>query len=154
MHIPSYHDHSPLREDRSMTPMIDVVFLLLIFFVCASAGQIRESILKTELAAGGVSSNEVIERDTWLTEVWLRLKRSPEQEQTTVNMNDRDFDSMDELQPQLEALAKAAPEIPVILDIEPQVPLGDMIDVFDTCKAAGFESINFAADPANANAAD
>ena len=30
-----------------MTPLIDVVFLLLIFFVCASTGQIRESLLPT-----------------------------------------------------------------------------------------------------------
>ena len=43
-------------ENNSMTPMIDVIFQLLIFFVCASAGQTLESHLPTELAAGTTES--------------------------------------------------------------------------------------------------
>ena len=42
-----------------MTPLIDVVFLLLIFFVCASTGQIRESLLPTELSGGSIESAAV-----------------------------------------------------------------------------------------------
>ena len=33
---------------------------------------------------------------------------------------------------------------PVILDIEPNVPLGDVIEVYDACRAAEFQSVNFA----------
>ena len=44
------------------------------------------------------------------------------------------------------SLAELAPEIPVILDFEPDVQLEEMIHVYDTCLAAGFESISFAAD--------
>ena len=43
-------------------------------------------------------------------------------------------------------LFRSTTEIPVILDIEPKVPLGDMIHVYDIARAAGFESINFAID--------
>ena len=42
-----------------MTPMIDVVFLLLIFFVCASIGQIPESLLPTPLNSGSIDSIRV-----------------------------------------------------------------------------------------------
>ena len=35
-----------------MTPMIDVVFLLLVFFVCASVGQLPDFLLPAKLAPG------------------------------------------------------------------------------------------------------
>ena len=42
-----------------MTPMIDVVFQLLIFFVVASTGQVAEALLPTELAASGTAAAPV-----------------------------------------------------------------------------------------------
>jgi biopolymer transport protein ExbD len=36
---------------------------------------------------------------------------------------------------------------PVILDVAADVPLGDVIAVYDTCRAAKFHSINFGASP-------
>ena len=57
MRIPTSHRHADAGTiDQAMTPMIDVVFLLLIFFVCASVGQTADSLLPTELAAGGVAA--------------------------------------------------------------------------------------------------
>jgi biopolymer transport protein ExbD len=35
----------------------------------------------------------------------------------------------------------------VILDIDDEVPVGDMIHVYDLCRAAGYQSISFAAEP-------
>ena len=37
-----------------MTPLIDVVFQLLIFFICASTGRLRELLLPTDFAAGAL----------------------------------------------------------------------------------------------------
>ena len=42
MKIPSAHYDRQLDDSQAMTPLIDVVFLLLIFFVCASTDQVRE----------------------------------------------------------------------------------------------------------------
>ena len=49
MKIPSSRDRQSLADGNTMTPMIDVVFLLLIFFVCASIGAVREDIMPTRL---------------------------------------------------------------------------------------------------------
>lgn len=127
-----------------MTPMIDVVFLLLIFFISASANQIREFLLPTELATGSIESTESEPQEKPLGEVWLKLKRLDDQ--TIVELNDREYAQFDQLKQTLTELAALAPEIPVILDINEDVPLGEMIRTYDTCLAAGFQSINFATD--------
>ena len=145
MRIPTYHNHDADRDDQSMTPMIDVVFLLLIFFVCASVGQIRESLLPTKLSAGMVESEEVVEHPKPLGEVWLHLRRIDDL-RTVTQLNGREYRDFASLKAKLIELAQLAPEIPVILDIEPDVPLGDLVRVYDTCSAAEFQSINFAAE--------
>lgn len=142
MRLPVHQDRNSARDSMAMTSMIDVVFLLLIFFVCAASGQIHESQLATDLAPGSVESTEVVDVPKPLGEVWLRLKRRAGG--TVVEVKERDYDDFASLQETLVSLAELAPEIPVILDIEPNVPLGDMIRVYDACRAAQFESIHFA----------
>ncbi len=127
-----------------MTPMIDVVFLLLIFFVCASIGQIRESNLPTPLAgAGSVEVSQPVEAPPPLGNFWITLKREADGT-TTATLNERQFRDWVQLRSVLRQLAAAAAEVPVILDIAPQVPAGDVVDIYDTCKAANFETIQFA----------
>ena len=146
MRIPSYLQHRESNNDQAMTPMIDVVFLLLIFFVCASIGQIREAILPTEIAAGSLQSEKVIERENPLGEVWLKLRH--EDGRTIAEVNGRDYADFAALEETLTSLAELAPEIPIILDVGQQVPLGELIRTYDTCRAARFESINCARDAA------
>ncbi len=58
MKIP--HSLAGRREfSVSMTPMIDVVFLLLIFFVCKASFQIAEAVLPSPLATGGTTAVEL-----------------------------------------------------------------------------------------------
>jgi len=149
MRVPSHHDDVERPADQSMTPMIDVVFLLLIFFVCASLGRIRESLLPSELAAGAIDSQEFRDQPKPFGEVWLFLRPDTDgRTEVQVNEGGETYADFGRLKQQLDLLAAATTEIPVILDIAPNVPLGDMIRVFDTCDAAGFESINFATEPA------
>jgi biopolymer transport protein ExbD len=132
-----------------MTPMIDVVFLLLIFFVCASVGQIRESTLATPLAAGSVEAVDPVESPKPLGEVWVRLARrgAGEGAVTTAEVNNLLYDDWDRLRGTLRELASVAPEVPVILDIGQSVPVGDFVDIYDTCRSAGFDNIQFATAP-------
>ena len=151
MRIPSYQHRENAREHVPMTPMIDIVFLLLIFFVCASVGQIRESLLATELSAGDVDSSENLEREQPLVgELWLRLRRVGAN-RTVVEFNNaqfgRRFEDFRDLQDQLQQLAAVAPDMPVILDIAPLVPMEDMIHVYDICRGAQFQTIQFATNP-------
>jgi biopolymer transport protein ExbD len=149
MRIPVSHQHSRENDDSFMTPMIDVVFLLLIFFVCASVGQIRESTLATPLAAGSVEAVDPVESPKPLGEVWVRLARrgAGEGAVTTAEVNNLLYDDWDRLRGTLRELASVAPEIPVILDIGQSVPVGDFVDIYDTCRSAGFDNIQFATAP-------
>lgn len=134
-------------DDSFMTPMIDVVFLLLIFFVCASIGQIPESLLPTPLSSGALEAADQVDVPKPLGEVWVKLRRihGPEETVTRAELNDQVYDDWAQLRGTLRELAAVAPEIPVILDIGQAVPVGDLVDIYDTCRAAGFDSVKFAA---------
>ena len=148
MKIPSSKDHQSAGDQSTMTPMIDVVFLLLIFFVCAAAGQIRESSLSTDLTSGSI---ETTTPETTPEEqpdpVWLYLKRTPAENKTTVRVNQGgvEYEDLNLLRENLMALGDLArEEIPIILDIEKQVPAKDLIAVYDACREADFQTIKFA----------
>lgn len=146
MKIPQSHDRD--RDFGAMTPMIDIVFLLLIFFVVTASGQVRETVLPTDLAASGAITSEALppEPETLTVEVWLKLTIDESNQRTIVDMNGTTYSDLDRLKQQLRTLAELGPENPVILDIAGTVPLKDVVDVYDTCQAAGFESVSFAAD--------
>lgn len=149
MKIPSSQDRQPNDQQNAMTPMIDVVFLLLIFFVCASAGQLREALMPADLAAGSIESLEAVEPEPRpFGEVWLYLRRI-DGARTIIQLNQggESYEDLGVLREQLLALAAATTEIPVILDIEQGIPLGDLIDVYDACLEARFETIHFATSP-------
>lgn len=133
----------PLRSEDSMTPLIDVVFLLLIFFVCASVGQVAESLLPTELDSGSVSAIAEAESNPAATKVWVYLRIEPGG-QLSLRVESRECSDFAELDANLRQLAELTPESPVILDIAPEVPLEALVDTWDICNRAGFESINFA----------
>jgi biopolymer transport protein ExbD len=147
MRIPTRHRDTNV-ENTSMTPMIDVIFQLLIFFVCASAGQVQEALLPTELAPGSVESVNPLVVERPFGEVWLklhqRLGKEPSDSQTIVELNDREYSDDASLRQTLAVLAETTPEIPVILDIDGPVPLGDVVRVYDACQAANFQQISFA----------
>ncbi len=128
-----------------MTPLIDVVFQLLIFFICASTGHLREMLLPTDFAAGAIGDKAPRQIEKPLGEVRIKLRR--EIDTTIYQVEGREFQELDQLEEILRSLAATAIEIPVILEILPDVPLGDAVSVYDTCRAARFRSIHFAIDP-------
>ena len=145
MRIPSAHRHADAGTiDQAMTPMIDVVFLLLIFFVCASVGQTVEAVLPTELAAGNIAAQQPEPPPEQLEPLWIRLIRLPDH--TEAELNGTRHANLDDLSGILTGLAQAeaAGDIPVVLDISHDVPVGDALRVYDECLAAGFASIDFA----------
>ncbi len=128
-----------------MTPMIDVVFQLLIFFVCTTSFQALEQILPTTLSsAGGVG--EAVETPPELVEledVIIKLGRQPTS--TTWQLNEQAIDSLPKLRERLMRLVRLRSDLPVILDVASDVPLGDVIDVYDLCRVVGFDKVQFAA---------
>ncbi|REJ80784.1 MAG: biopolymer transporter ExbD [Planctomycetota bacterium] len=151
MRLPTQYGTQNRRDQDAMTPMIDVVFQLLIFFVVASTGQVAEAFLPTELSAGGTVTAPVdpMEREPWADEVWVELIFDENEAKTLADLNGTLYEDLTVLTGVLRQLAEVSRESPVILDIGGDVPLGDVILVYDVCRAAGFDSVNFAADPSN-----
>lgn len=124
--------------------MIDVVFLLLIFFVCTASFQIAEAVLPSPLASSGAvemkqpSEPEEIELERVLIEI-VRGENDFE-----FSVNGQPCPSLVRLGELLAALAAIDRTLPVILDIDGQTPLGIAIDVYDHCLLAEFERIQFA----------
>jgi biopolymer transport protein ExbD len=136
--------------DRTVTPMVDVVFQLLVFFVLASGGRIAEHTLSTSLSAGAVASIVSPPSPAAKPEssVWLHLRRDGADRTTTLRVNEGPSGELAGLPQTLRALKGSEPTSSVILDVRGQVPWGDVIQVYDTCRAAKFRAINFAASPA------
>jgi len=158
MQIPNSRDREDLRGEKSMTAMIDVVFLLLIFFVCASIGQMGELLVATEMTGGSVQSSEFARQERLLPEVWVYIRRN-KQDQTTVQVNEggevfqqgdaaefRQSADYEKLVAKLNELAELDATIPVIFDIEDSVPMGDHHVILTAAKSAGLQDIKFATD--------
>lgn len=142
MRVPSSRQRaSQVDMQTAMTPLIDVVFQLLIFFICASTGHMKELLLATDFAAGAVNATEAAEVEKPLGEVSIRLKRADDS--TVAFLEGQEFREMSQLDGTLRALAKASIDIPVNLEVDGEVPLGDVIHVYDICRAVRFRSINF-----------
>lgn len=127
--------------------MIDVVFLLLVFFVCASIGQTPDSLLPAQLTSGDTEASvEVAEPDPLefeSPEIRIRLSRS-EDAQLQIEMNEAVIATPSELHSRLTRLADVDSGSRIILDVADDVSVQQFIAVYDRCQALAFESISFA----------
>jgi biopolymer transport protein ExbD len=149
MRLPKLRSGPVCDFDRTVTPMVDVVFQLLVFFVLASGGRIAERTLSTALSAGAVGSTapqQAAARDR-TPEIWLHLRRDSGANATTLRVNDGPSGDLAGLPLGIAALKGVDSTSNVILDVQGSIPWGDVIQVYDTCRAAKFRAINFAAAP-------
>ncbi len=138
------------HEFGAMTSMIDVVLFLLMFFVVTSGTGQMALLLPAPLSKTGLVEHEnavPAGNEAPKVEIWLKVQRDAQSQQTSVDMNGTVYPQIQELKPQLKALAELDTTNPIIFDIGPEVPLGDVVTLYDTCHAAGFETIQFAAEP-------
>lgn len=147
MKIPSFTRHDERDEAMSMTPMIDVVFLLLIFFVCASIGQQKELLLSTPISGAGVKSETPPEDPLQPKPDRAYIKLIRIGDETVTDLNGTMIEEPGRVRELLIGLATVAPDVPVVIDTADEVPLGDMIALYDLCRSVDFETINFAIDP-------
>lgn len=125
--------------------MIDVVFLLLIFFICASARQLREALLPANLPPGALETAQATSAPMQIDEALVKLKQN-EAGATVAEINGTEYASVELLEAQIRALAEIDAEVPVILDVEGAVPFGEVIRVYDLCQRVKFKTIKFAID--------
>jgi biopolymer transport protein ExbD len=125
-----------------MTPLIDVVFLLLVFFIVASAQNLREDLLPLTLPAGQIEAPPAAAPED-RPRVWIRLERDGEG--TRAVYNEAPF-TLPQLFDQLRELAEVDASVEVVLDVGADVPFGDMIAAYDHCRSAGLADVSFSID--------
>ena len=143
MRLPtSRNQRRPLRVE--MTPMIDVVFLLLIFFLWTSSFQIAEQLLPSAVAQESAVGGNTRQADESVDfeNVVVRIQ-STDGIQWIVN--GRVISTWAEVANSLSAITKVKPDIPVVVDPESTVPLGDVIDLYDLARQLGCQQVRFAA---------
>ncbi|MBM4089217.1 MAG: hypothetical protein FJ276_07280 [Planctomycetes bacterium] len=133
--------------DIMMTPMIDVVFLLLVFFVWTTSFQIVERVLPSKLTAVSGTSpadpNEAPPPEEDFDRVVVRLLW--QDGQPAWQVNDAFVPDLRRTRKRLEDIARITRNAPVILHPDPNVPLGHVIDLYDITRLVGFTKIQFAA---------
>lgn len=141
MRIPSIYTRSTERADVAMTPMIDVVFLLLIFFVWTASFHAIEVLLPSQLTA----STEAGNTDDLPAEDFERIVVRLQMEAGRVRwqLNGQAVSALTRLRDRLAQLAAIRAELPVVVDPDLDVAFGDVIDVYDVARDAGLANIQF-----------
>jgi biopolymer transport protein ExbD len=128
-----------------MTPMIDVVFLLLVFFLATSSFQRPEKQLPSASAAspdeadsGNQPSAEPPAGLTDLSDVIVRIfRRDADSQAVGYTINREGVASVEELTQRLQAMLKIRADIPLVIDPENNVPAGEAIRVYDIARSNG-----------------
>lgn len=136
------------RLELQMTPMIDVIFQLLIFFICTSTFQLPEKLLAAPLQ--GLLGNQPTDatqsfelppeiRDFDEIVVQIHYESEPWWE-----VYGNRLKTLSELETLLRTLAEDCSEAPLILDVDPNVPIENVLQSFSVARRGGFEKIQFA----------
>ena len=147
MRVPRANNDDSL--ELKMTPMIDVVFLLLVFFVWTSSFEIPEFDLPSAIAeppAGGVEVNsEQPPPSEVFDEIVIRLTR-PEAT-LLIELNGQSVSGVADLKKRLGDIIALGVQPPVIVDPSDEVTMNHAVEVYDAAREAGADRVLFAAQP-------
>jgi len=150
-------DSSPARNRDprlEIAPMLDITFLLLIFFLCVLDFKVLEGRLDAFLPRDGAADRS-IPTDT-REEIEIRLEARGEEGSSTVVfvsrrpvgvLEGRDASEavvLDRLEGALGRLRHDLPEASCRIDAAPGVPHGHVVGVVDAAMRRGYESVGFA----------
>lgn len=131
--------------DSMMTPMIDVVFLLLVFFLTTASFQRLEKLLPSSVSAksdttlGESQDTPPSPPQEDIHDCVIKLKNQGDQ--IEYQWNGLVVASLQEIQERLAAILKVRADIPIIVDPEDSILAGDALRVYDTAKRAGATAV-------------
>jgi biopolymer transport protein ExbD len=145
MRCPSnFRERKPL--DVQMTPMIDVVFLLMVYSVWTISFHAVEHVLPSSVSeVGGTGSSSSDQppppqadfHDIVVRVLWVDAR-------PTWLVGEEAFAELSGVGDKLRDIFQANDEAPVIIDPDAATPLGNVIDVYDLARAIGFREVQFA----------
>ena len=123
-----------------MTPMIDVIFLLMLFFIMTIRFQEPEGVLESRLPeTGGLGVAE--KQDDWEV-VRLRIRLFiKEGASPKIYLQDREITDYEELLTYLKRLPR---DVLLVIEPELKVPYKHVVGVYNTCLKAKMEKVVFA----------
>jgi len=144
MRLPTHAQTGSLEV--KMTPMIDVVFLLLIFFVWTSSFETPEFDLPSSLAetpAGGSEANTdqpppVEAFDEIIVKLQIRNGL------TVIQLGGQRVDSIAALRSRLADVIAIGVQPPVIIDPEAEVTMERAVEAYDAARSAGADRVLYA----------
>jgi biopolymer transport protein ExbD len=136
MKLPTGHQRNSV--DLQLTPMIDVVFLLLVFFVWTSS-------FETEPPAGGTEASTQTPTTEPFDEIVIRLTLQDAVE--VIELNGQVVDGLPQLKQRLSEVIALGVQPPVIIDPADTIRMNLAVKVYDTARAAGADRVLFAAQP-------
>ena len=126
-----------------LSAMIDVVFLLLIYFIVTQKPIIEETLLSCDLPSPGGSPPK--EKPTLLTVEAIRfyknLPATAPKELRTYYLNQIKMD-IDQVKEQLRAIAQENPEQTVIINCGPNAAHQKLVQILDVCAEVGLKNLN------------
>ncbi len=135
-----------------MTPMIDVVFLLLIFFLTTSSFEIIEQFLPSGisdqgiLATGQAENLPPPETVTDVSDCIIKIRTKPGDDQSyTYEFNGALIDGPQVIFQRLRAIISVRADVPIIVDPDDKVSIASAVEIYDTARAAGGLRVYFAA---------
>lgn len=133
----------------AMTPMIDVIFLLLVFFLATSSFQMVEHLLPSgvsksaEKPAGGGASSLAEPTDDVLDQIVIKLSQT-DTNNCAAEVNGTPLAKLSDLRKRLRIIAEIKSDVPVIIDPASDVRADSAIQAYDFARQAGFLRVYFA----------
>jgi len=143
----SQSNHAELK----MTPMIDVVFLLLIFFIWTSSFEIPEFDLPSAVAdptaqqstVGQIEATDQPPPVEPFDEIVIRLSRADAR--LIVELNDEPLDGLATLKTRLSEIVSIGVQPAVIIEPSAEITMNVAVATYDAARAAGADRVLFAA---------
>jgi len=142
MRLPVKEREININASIRMTPLIDIIFLLLIFFILTIKFQEPESMLDHTLPQRGKESVTEQEKD-WEV-VKLRIKLITEGTRLKIYLQERVVFTYEDLFASLDLLPR---DILIVIEPESSVPYKYVIGAYNTCMKSKKRNIVFAVSP-------
>lgn len=143
-------NRTPRGVELQMTAMIDVVFLLLVFFLWTSSFEKPENELSSSIAiSGGGTASDSAQSPAPILQPFddLVITLSPAADGSASNrispqlrLNDQDI-TLDMLQTRLRQVSQLGVQPPVVIIPLPGVTIGEAIKVHDIARLAGLTQV-------------